>query len=197
MTPRGLLCRGSLLALLLAVGSLPACSAPRPERLQLTEQARRRVVTPTRIGWASSEQSSAVLPSAVALGGRKSGRALIYLEFASPPEPGRLLRANLLLEGASGPGSSIDVELSRAEAPRGALVSWSEQPGARYPRLATRLAFESGAARLDVTELLLAERKPEEPLRLLLRAEPAAAEPVWVATGAAGGGAPQLEMYWE
>ncbi len=197
MSPSGLLCRGSLLAVLLAAGGLPACSAARPGPLQLAEQARRRVVTPARFGWANSEQSSAVLPSAIALGGRKSGRVLVYLEFALPAEAGRLVRANLLLEGASGPSSAIDVEVSRAEAPRGALVSWSEQPGARYPRLTTRLAFEGGAVRLDVTELLRAERKPDEPLRVMLRAEPGAAEPVWLATGAAGGAAPRLEMYWE
>jgi hypothetical protein len=185
------------LAVALTGSSLPACAPNQSAPPQLAEQARRRVLAPVRVGWVSSEQPSELLPSAVALGGRRSGRVLFYLEFEAPTDPGRLVRANLLLEGAAGPGSAIAVELSRAEAPRGPLVSWSEQPQARYPRLGARLAFQNGAARLDVTELLLAERKLGEPLRILLRAEPVADEPVWVATGAAGGTAPRVETYWE
>ena len=50
--------------------------------------------------------------------------------------------------------------------------------------------------RLDIDDRG-AEAKPGEPLRLLLRAEPGAAEPVLVSTGAAGGAAPRLEAYWE
>jgi hypothetical protein len=59
------------------------------------------------------------------------------------------------------------------------------------------LASSGTPTRLDVTELLRAERKPNEPVRLLLRAEPGAGEPLLVATGAAGGAAPRLEAYWE
>jgi hypothetical protein len=51
--------------------------------------------------------------------------------------------------------------------------------------------------RLDVTELVRAQSKPDEPLRLLLRAEPGDGAPVLMQTGAAGGVAPRLEQYWE
>ena len=80
---------------------------------------------------------------------------------------------------------------------RGELAAWSDQPRARYPRLSTRLTSGASPVRLDVTELVRAESKPGEPLRLLLRAEPEASEPLLIETGAAGGAAPRLEAYSE
>lgn len=184
-------------ALLLLLGSwLLGCAAPPPPAGLPSEAQARRVVSPERLGWVSSERASGELPSAIALGGTASGRVLVYLEFAPPRELGRLVRAGLLLD-VDGVGDAIEVELSRADAPRGELDSWSEQPGARYPRITRRLAPAAEPSRVDITELARAERKADEPLRLLLRAEPRAREPVLLATGAAGGWAPRLETYWE
>jgi hypothetical protein len=172
-----------------------ACGAGRAPAATVAERAGRSVLLPTRLGWLSSEQPSGVLPSAIALGGKASGRVLMYFEFAIPNEPRRLVRADLVLDASGAPGASLDVELSRAEPAGAELRAWSDQPRARYPRLSARL--HGAPVRLDVTELLRAETKPGEPLRLLLRAEPDAAEPMLVGTGAAGGAAPRLEVYWE
>ena len=174
-----------------------ACSASPAPATTVVEQSGRSVLLPARLGWVSSEQASCVLPSALALGGRASGRVLMYFEFGAQAEPRRLLRAELVLEASGAPGASLEVELSRAEAARGELCAWADQPQARYPRLTARLSSGSAPTRLDVTELVRAERKPGEALRLLLRAEPGAGEPLLVATGAAGGAAPRLEAYWE
>jgi hypothetical protein len=176
-----------------AFGCGPARSAP----VGVVEQNGRSVLLPARLGWVSSERSSGALPSAVAVGGKTSGRVILYFEFALPSESRRLLRAELVLMASGAPGEVIDVELSRADAARGELRSWSDQPRARYPRLSARLASDNVPARLDVTELLRAETKPGEPVHLLLRAEPIAAEPLLIETGAAGGAAPRLEAYWE
>ena len=172
-----------------------SCGAGRAPATTVAEPAGRSVLVPTRLGWVSSKQPSGILPSAIALGGKTSGRVLMYFEFAAPSEPRRLVRADLVLDASGAPGASLDVELSRAAAAGGLLRAWSDQPRARYPRLSARLY--GAQARLDVTELLRAESKPGEPLRLLLRAEPDAAEPMLVETGAAGGAAPRLEVYWE
>ena len=172
-----------------------SCGAGHAPATTVAEQAGRSVLLPTRLGWLSSEQPSRVLPSAIALGGKSSGRVLMYFEFAVPNEPRRLVRADLVLDASGAPGASLDVELSRAEPAGAELGAWSDQPRARYPRLSARLY--GAPVRLDVTELLRAETKPGEPLRLLLRAEPDAAEPMLVETGAAGGAAPRLEIYWE
>jgi hypothetical protein len=181
------------LLVLAAVG----CAAPPPPPSTLSESQARSVWLPERLGWVSSERASGALPSAIALGGKASGRVLVYLEFDAPPEPGRLLRAALLLDTDGAPGSSIEVELSRADPARARLDSWSDQPAARYPRLSRSLSSAPAPVRLDVTALVRAERKVGEPLRLLLRAEPSSAEPVLLATGAAGGAAPRLEIYRE
>lgn len=183
-------------ALVSALALFGCARAPAPH-VVVTEQNARRVLEPTRLGWVSSEQASGALPSAIGLGGKTSGRVLVYLEFAVPPEPRRLLRAELVVGTSGVPSTSIDVELSRADAARSELRAWSDQPHARYPRLSARLAMQALPQRLDVTELLRAETKPGEPLRLLLRAEPGSGEPVLLETGAAGGPAPRLEAYWE
>jgi hypothetical protein len=173
------------------------CGPAQAPPVSVAEQHGRSALSPVRLGWVSSERPSGTLPSAVALGGKASGRVLMYFEFA-PPSPGRrLLRAELVLSTSGAPGESIAVELSRAEAVPGQLLSWADQPRARYPRLSARLASDNLPVRLDVTELLRAETKPGEPVRLLLRAEPDAAEPLLIETGAAGGAAPRLESYWE
>ena len=186
------------LALGLALGLGPlSCAGPRVQGAEVGELQGRTVATPQRLGWVSSEQPSGPLPSAIALGGKASGRVLVYFEFAAPTEARRLRSAALLLRTSGSRGEGIEVELSRAEPPSGELRSWADQPRARYPRLKTLLSGDATSLRLDVTELLRAEAKPGEPLRLLLRAEPGEAEPVLVATGAAGGAAPRLEAYWE
>jgi len=186
----------ALFGLGLAPGLL-GCGPGHAPPAALAEQHGRSVLLPARLGWVSSERPSGALPSAVALGGKASGRVLMYFEFAAPSPARRLLRAELVLTVSGAPGESIDVELSRAEPVSGELRSWSQQPRARYPRSSVRLSSDSAPVRLDVTELLRAETKPNEPVRLLLRAEPDAAEPLLVATGAAGGAAPRLETYWE
>jgi hypothetical protein len=180
--------------LLVAPLSCGASSAPAPT---VAEHSGRSVLLPARLGWVSSAQPSGVLPSAIALGGKTSGRVLMYFEFAAQSETRRLVRADLVLDASGAPGESLPIELSRAEAAGAELRAWSDQPRARYPRSSARLASGTTPARLDVTELLRAESKPGEPLRLLLRAEPGAGEPVLVATGAAFGNVPRLEAYWE
>jgi len=183
-------------AFYLALGACGCGGSAQPDSA-IPEQSARSVLFPARLGWLSSEGPSGTLPSAVALGGKASGRVLLYLEFVRPQEPRKLLRADLLLETSGAPSAGIDVELSRSEPARGALSSWSEQPVSLYPRKSVRLAAGEGPTRLDVTELLRASSKPEEPLRMLLRAEPGEGAPVWVATGAASGAAPRLDTYWE
>lgn len=194
MTNGSALLRGAALGCWLA---LWGCAGSRPSTGEVGELQGRSVATPQRLGWVSSQRPSGELPSAIALGGKASGRVLVYLEFAAPSEARRLHSAGLLLTTSGAPGASIEVELSRAEPPAAELRTWADQPRARYPRLTARLPGEAESARLDVTELLRAEAKPGEPLRLLLRAEPGEAEPVLVATGAAGGATPRLETYWE
>ena len=184
------------LVLSLALG-LAGCGRAKPPVFNLSEQSGRSVLLPARLGWVSSEGESGALPSAVALGGQASGRVLLYFEFAAS-EPGRrLLRAELVVTVSGAPGTSIRVELSRAEPARKELRRWSDQPRARYPRLSATLAVDGAPARLGVTEIVRAETKPGEPLRMLLRAEPDAAESLSIETGAAGGGIPRLEAYWE
>lgn len=188
--------RGAALGLGIALG-LSGCAGAQAPSGEVGELQGRSVATPQRLGWVSSERPSGALPSAIALGGKASGRVLVYFEFAPATEARRLHSAALLLETSGAPGASVEVELSRAEPPPVELRSWTDQPRARYPRLSAQLPGDGESVRLDVTELLRAEAKPGEPLRLLLRAEPGAAEPVLVATGAAGGAAPRLEAYWE
>jgi len=132
---------------------LSACGAGAPAKSDrvIAEQSVRSVLLPARFGWLRSQGPSGALPSAIALGGKASGRVLLYLEFARPEEARPLLRAELLLETAGAPGDGIDVELSRAEPARGALSAWSDQPSALYPRKSARLAAGDDAARLDVT----------------------------------------------
>jgi hypothetical protein len=184
------------LPLVAALALLGCSSAPAPAP-PVAEQSALYVSSPLRFGWVSSAQPSGALPSAVALGGAVSGRVLLYFEFPALTEPGRLLRAELALETDGTPGDACEVELSRADAARGELRGWADQPHALYPRLTAKLESQGSPARLDVTELLRAQTKAGEPLRLLLRAEPGRGAPVLVRTGAAGGAAPRLEAYWE
>jgi len=186
----------ALFGLCLGLATL-GCGPAHAPPVGVAEHNGRSVLLPVRLGWVSSERPSGALPSAVALGGKASGRVLMYFEFAAPSPGPRLLRAELVLSASGAPGESIAVELSRAEAVPGQLLHWSDQPRARYPRLSARLASDNLPVRLDVTELLRAETKPGEPVRLLLRAEPDAAEPLLIETGAAGGAAPRLESYWD
>jgi hypothetical protein len=186
--------RRSALALLAALGCAPRGGAP---ELLVAEQNARSVLMPSSFAWASSEMSSAELPAALALGGAASGRVLVYLDFPPLNEPRRLLRAELLLETSGTPGDSVPVVLSRAEPLSGSLESWGQQPRALYPRLSARLESERAPARLDVTEIVGARGRSDEPVRILLGAEPRAVAPVLVRTGAGGGLGPRLEAYWE
>jgi hypothetical protein len=171
-----------------------ASRARRPSTV--SELASRSVSSPRRFGWLSSRRETGELPSAIALGAQPVGRVLLYFEFETPGELASLSVAELVLQTAGPPGHGVDVELSRAEAARGELRAWGDQPRALYPRIAARLASNQERARLDVTELLRAESKPGAVLRLLLRAEPTGDEPVSVQTGAGGGAAPVLEAYF-
>jgi hypothetical protein len=187
---------GLLLAFSMAAASA-GCGSPAAPPSIVTEQSARTLLLPARFGWASSEGPSGPLPSAIAVGGKASGRVLLYFEFAELAEPRRLLRAALLLNASGEPGDRVDVELSRSEATHGELRAWSDQPQALAPRLAARLDTQSSVQRLDVTEIVRAQHQAGEPLRLLLHAEPVADEPVLIETGAAGGAQPRLEVYWE
>jgi hypothetical protein len=176
---------------LLSLGCSRAAPAP-----ALAELSGRSVTAPSQLGWVSSQQSSGDLPSAIELGGKASGRVLVYLEFPAQAERRRLLRAELLLGTLPGAQETLEVELSRAAPARGPLRSWSDQPRARYPRLSVQLTPGAAPLRVDVTELVRAQTKLDEPLRILLRAEPREDAPVLLQTGAAGGVAPRLEQYW-
>ncbi len=185
--------RAVLLGAALAVVSCSRAAAP----VALSELSARSVTQPSELGWVSSKERSGELPSALALGGKASGRVLVYLEFPPESEHRRLLRAQLLLGTLPGGAGTIDVEVSRAEPARGTLKQWSDQPRAKYPRLSAQLAPGAVPLRVDVTELVRSQTKLDEPLRILLRAEPGEGAPVLLETGAAGGLAPRLEQYWE
>jgi hypothetical protein len=181
----------------LAVSSLLSCSgAPAPVAV-FSEQDARSVVEPLRFGWLSSERETGSLPSAIALGGKTSGRVLVYLEFPDPESARRLLRAELLLRPRGAAGGRVPIEVSRAEAAQSELVRWSDQPKALYPRLSAQLSVRPWPERVDVTEILRAHARRREPLRQLLRAEPGEGEGVLLATGASGGESPRLELYWQ
>src|SRR4051812_21475350 len=77
------------LAVLLAASVLGCGSAPAPPAA-ITEQSGRTLLLPARFGWVSSEQPSGSLPSAIALGGKASGRVLLYFEFEELKESRRL-----------------------------------------------------------------------------------------------------------
>jgi hypothetical protein len=186
---------GCLLALGLGLGA-SGCGGPAPASVALSELNGRSVLEPTRFGVLSSVRDTSELASSVALGAKASGRMLLYFEFPQPEETRKLLRAQLLLSPTDGSGD-VDVEVSRADAAGAELRAWSDQPRALYPRLAARLGRHAGPERLDVTELVQARAKRGEPLRLLLRAEPGDGEGISIATGAAGGEAPRLELYWQ
>jgi hypothetical protein len=186
---------GRLLALGLGL-AVVGCGAPPPASVGLSELTGRSVLAPIRFGVLSSVRETAALPSSVALGAKSSGRMLLYFEFSLPEETRKLLRAQLLLSPTGG-SADVDVEVSRADAAGVELRAWSDQPRALYPRLAARLGRQAGLERLDVTEILRAHSKRGEPLRLLLRAEPGDGEGISIATGAAGGEAPRLELYWQ
>ena len=93
---------------LLWIAALGATACFRPAAPPaLGELSGRSVSSPSRLGWVSSAAASAELPSAVALGGRASGRVLVYLEFPPEGEPRRLLRADLVV--AKLPSATSDV----------------------------------------------------------------------------------------
>lgn len=181
----------------LAGSTLFGCAAEPQAPAVFSEQDERSVLEPLRFGWLSSERETGSLPSAIALGARTSGRVLLYLEFPELLPARRLLRAELLLSPGGSAFGSVPIELSRAEAARGELRRWSDQPKALYPRIAAHVTARAWPERLDVTEILRAQARPQEPLRLLVRAEPGEGEGVLIATGASGGDAPRLEIYWQ
>jgi len=187
--------RLSLLVLGVGLASV-SCGAPVPTNAPLSELNARSVLSPTRFGVLSSLRETRELPSSVALGAKASGRLLLYFEFEQPEETRKLLRAQLLLHPTDG-SDGVEVEVSRADAAGARLYAWSDQPRALYPRLAARLGRHAGPERVDVTAILLARGKRGEPLRLLVRAEPGEGEGISIATGAAGGEAPRLELYWQ
>ena len=110
------------------------CASSAPASGVVAESARRRVLAPRRFGWLSSRRDTGELPSAIALGAEPAGRVLLFFEFEDWNEASGLLRAELLLHTAGAPGQNIDVELSRAEAARGEMKGWADQPRALFPR---------------------------------------------------------------
>jgi hypothetical protein len=172
------------------------CSPTAAANSSLSELNGRGVHEPTRFGVLSSERETSALPSAVSLGAKTSGRVLLYFEFPRPEEGRKLLRAQLLLN-STGAAGEIEIEVSRSEVARGELRAWSDQPRALYPRISARLGRHAGSERVDVTQIVQARAKQGEPLCVLLRAEPGDGEGVLIATGASGGEAPRLELYWQ
>jgi hypothetical protein len=188
----------TILALALGAAFAPLgcgarAAAPRP----VPERSERSVLSPQRFGWVSTLGDSGALPSAIALGGKTSGSVLVYLEFPELVPGRRLLRAELWLDLARRPVAPIELELTRSDDAGARLERWSDQPRARYPRVVAALTGERWGSPLDVSELLRAPAEPGEPVRILVRAEPEALEAALLQTGAAGGRAPRLELYWE
>jgi hypothetical protein len=179
------------------LGSLAlGCSGAPPPVAVFSEHDARTVLEPVRFGWLSSERDTGALPSAIALGAKSSGHMLVYLEFAEVEVAGRLLRAELVLSPTAAAFGRVPIELSRAEAARRELRKWSDQPKALKPRIAAHVTAQAWPQRLDVTAIVRAQAR-KEPLRLLLRAEPGEGEGVLIATGASGGEAPRLVIYWQ
>ena len=186
----------SLLACSLCAVVLGCGSAPAPVSV-FSEQDARLVLEPLRFGWLSSERETGALPSAIALGAKTSGRVLLYLEFPELSEQRKLLRAQLLLSAGEGGSDRVAIEVSRAAPARAELRTWADQPRALYPRVPAQVSAHAWPERVDVTEILRAAPERGEPLRLLLRAEPGEGEGVLLATGAFGGSAPRLELYFQ
>jgi hypothetical protein len=192
----GLLARRGLLCLCGCL--LLACARGLPPPRFFSEQHERSVLKPVRFEWLSSERETSVLPSAIALGAKPLGRVLVYLEFAELQAAGRVLRAELLLSPTADAFGSVPVDLSRVEAVSGELRGWGDRPKPLSPRSAALVTARAGPQRLDVTEIVRAQARKQGPLRLLLRADPTDdGEGVLIVTGASGGGAPRLEIYWQ
>jgi hypothetical protein len=190
--------RGQAFLLAFALGAvLGGCGAGPTPVTVFSEQDARVVLEPQRFGWLSSAHETGALPSAIALGAKTSGRLLLYFEFPEVTEQRQLLRAQLLLDPQGGSSERVTVEVSRAAEAGAELRSWSDQPRALYPRVSAELAGQAFTQRLDVTEILRVPPSRGEPLRLLLRAEPGAGEGMLIATGAAGGAPPRLELYFQ
>jgi hypothetical protein len=181
--------------LVCALGGSLGCAAKATEPPLFGEQQGRSLSAPLRWGWLSSERETGDLPSAIPLGGKRAGRVLVYLEFPEPDAARDLAQAQLLLTPLGRVGQ-VAVELSRADEAGPELRDWSDQPRALYPRVSASIAARAWPSRIDVTELVRARRKAGEPLRLLLRSEPSDGESVLIATGASGGDAPRLELYY-
>lgn len=183
-------------ALPLAFALSISCAGSSSRSVELDELTGRSVLSPQRFVVLSSRQETSDLPSAVALGAKASGRVLLYFEFPALSEERDLLRAQLLLSAVQGSRDGVEVEVARAEGPGLELSRWSQRPGALHPRLSRNIAWRGAPERLDVTELVRARGRDGEPLRLVVRAEPGEGEGVLIATGAAGGEAPRLELYF-
>lgn len=188
-------CAAALLACALVASLGAGCAAKVTEQPLFGEQQGRSLSSPLRWGWLSSERDTGDLPSAIPLGGKRAGRVLVYLEFPEPDGARELAQAQLLLTPLGRVGQ-VEVELSRADDAGPTLRRWSDQPRAQYPRISASIEARAWPARIDVTELVRAPRKAGEPLRLMLRSEPNASESVLIATGASGGDAPKLELYY-
>jgi hypothetical protein len=170
-------------------------------------QASRLVVAPSELVWLGSHEptrtdaaNATALPSAVTLGSRAGGRSVLYLEFAGVErvKSRELLASYLLLTPDAGQMSSqpVSLELSRASALEPGSRDFSERPRSRSPRLDVQVRPNAPVLRLDVTELLSSDLERGRTLRLMLRAEARELEGVRIATGASGGRAPRLELYW-
>jgi len=187
--------RGLLAVVALAV---LGCSSRPLGEVEVPASAVRRVLVPSRFRAVSSRGATeGALPSAVALGGAAAGREVLLLEFEELKESQRLLRGLLRLETTGVPGRVVELSVARSEPATAEPRDWSNQPRASYASVSVRLSTDLSPLRVDVTELLKAERAPGEPLRLLIWVEPQGAEPVLIQTGAAGGAGPRLETYWE
>jgi hypothetical protein len=184
-------------AALWALSVAPACAASPVVERSVPERSSRSVLLPQRFGWVTSAGQSGALPSAISLGGKASGDVLVYLEFAAPEGGRKLLRAELWLSLTRRPAQPVDVELSRSDEAGEKLSAWSDRPAARYPLVSAELGRADARSLLDVSELVRAPAKAGEPLRVLLRAEPDAEEAALLETGAFGGRAPRLELYWD
>lgn len=186
--------RRTAFASLLWLGGVSACGgAPAPTLLSV--QHGRTLLEPSRLAVVSSEREAGQVPSAVSLGGPRSGTVLLYLEFPLPRPRRRLVRADLVLEVSGTPGSSVEVEVSGSDFADGSPASFAE-PRSVGARTTAELRVDGAPARLDVREVVSSQSEATQ-LRLLLRAAPRAPEPLLVATGVSGGMAPRLDLYWQ
>ncbi len=167
--------------------------------LPVAASTRRVRVAPAALALAGPKPALSIPPSVV-LGARWHDTRALYLRFPQTWRGGRVRSAFLLLEpqGAARTGADVVLEVGCAGRdwhPR--ELSVNEQPGlvAPFSRGIARAA-PALPVRVDVTEIVrFWAEHPERDHGLGVRASSVTDVGVSLATGAAGGSAPRLDVY--